>query len=327
MRSGRRRRHRQKRLRTSARSESPSPAPMAECSEAGTPYAFRSGIQLVRPQGVSLTASGRAGCTVRDMVAAANTPSMPPGRRWHEHLGTLRYGPEIELDPMIHRYTAPVGVELAYRQVGEGQPLLLVHGFSSDSRQWIGHGLAAALAAPGHRVIMPDLRGHGASARPHLASAYPPDVLADDGLALVSAFGLPNNGYDLVGYSMGARVVLRMLVGGARPARAVVGGQGFDVTRSASGRIADHRRLLRAMVEGTHLAPQERSLADRMAQRAEGHIGMPVQATVRPLAKWRGRADDPFIAGSPRAPSCLCSGTSHELGAGQGRHRGAAPQW
>ena len=300
---------------------------MAECSEAGTPYAFRSGIQLVRPQGVSLTASGRAGCTVRDMVAAANTPSMPPGRRWHERLGTLRYGPEIELDPMIHRYTAPVGVELAYRQVGEGQPLLLVHGFSSDSRQWIGHGLAAVLAAPGHRVIMPDLRGHGASARPHLASAYPPDVLADDGLALVSAFGLPNNGYDLVGYSMGARVVLRMLVGGARPARAVVGGQGFDVTRSASGRIADHRRLLRAMVEGTHLAPQERSLADRMAQRAEGHIGMPVQATVRPLAKWRGRADDPFIAGSPRAPSCLCSGTSHELGAGQGRHRGAAPQW
>jgi len=201
------------------------------------------------------------------MVAAANTPSMPPARRPHGRLSTQRYSPEIEPDPMIHRYAAPDGVELAYRQVGEGRPLVLVHGFSSDSRQWIDHGLAAAFAAPGHRVIMPDLRGHGASAGPHLASAYPPDVMADDGLALVSALGLANNGYDLVGYSMGARVVLRMLVGGARPARAVVAGQGFDVTRSASGRTADHRRLLRAMVEGTPLEPKERAQTDWMAQR------------------------------------------------------------
>ncbi len=115
---------------------------------------------------------------------------------------------------MIHRCTAPDGVELAYRQFGEGRPLILVHGFSSDSQQWIDHGLAAAFSAPGHRVIMPDLRGHGASGRPHEASAYPPDVLADDGLAVVSALGLSNNGYDLFGYSMGGRVVLRMLVRG-----------------------------------------------------------------------------------------------------------------
>jgi pimeloyl-ACP methyl ester carboxylesterase len=173
----------------------------------------------------------------------------------------------MEPDPMIHHYTAPDGAELAYRQVGEGRPLVLVHGFSSDSRQWIDHGLATAFAAPGHRVIMPDLRGHGASARPHLASDYPPDVLAGDGLALVSALGLTDNGYDLIGYSMGARVVLRMLVCGARPARAVVAGQGFDVTRPASGRTAGHRRLLRAMVEGTPLKPQERAMADWMAQR------------------------------------------------------------
>ncbi len=78
--------------------------------------------------------------------------------------------------------------------------------------------LRPAFSAPGHRVIMPDLRGHGASGRPHEASAYPPDVLADDGLAVVSALGLSNNGYDLFGYSMGGRVVLRMLVRGARPA-------------------------------------------------------------------------------------------------------------
>jgi len=71
----------------------------------------------------------------------------------------------MEADPVIHRCIAPDGVELAYRQFGEGRPLILVHGFSSDSRQWIDHGLAAAFAAPGHRVVMPDLRGHGASGR------------------------------------------------------------------------------------------------------------------------------------------------------------------
>jgi hypothetical protein len=32
------------------------------------------------------------------------------------------------------------------------------------------------------------------------------------------------------------------------------------------------------------------------AERAERRIGMPVQATIRPLAKWDNRADDPFIA-------------------------------
>jgi pimeloyl-ACP methyl ester carboxylesterase len=45
----------------------------------------------------------------------------------------------MEADPVIHRSTAPAGVELACRQVGEGRPLVLVHGFSSDSQQWIGH--------------------------------------------------------------------------------------------------------------------------------------------------------------------------------------------
>ncbi len=168
---------------------------------------------------------------------------------------------------MIHYCTAPDGVELAYRQVGDGYPLILIHGFSSDSQQWIDHGLAAAFAAPGHRVIMPDLRGHGASGRPHEASAYPPDVLADDGLAVVSALGLADNGYGLFGYSMGGRVALRMLVRGARPAGAVLAGQGFDVTLPASDRTAGHRRLLTAMVEGTPLGPEDQAMVDWMVER------------------------------------------------------------
>ena len=58
------------------------------------------------------------------------------------------------------------------------------------------------LAGQGYRVILPDLRGHGDSARPHDPAAYPPDALADDGLALIEQLGLTD--YDLGGYSLGA---------------------------------------------------------------------------------------------------------------------------
>lgn len=67
---------------------------------------------------------------------------------------------------------------------------MLFHGFTSAGSQWIGHGHAAAIAAHGYRVILPDPRGHGDSARPHDPACYPPDVLAGDGLALVDRLGL-----------------------------------------------------------------------------------------------------------------------------------------
>jgi len=166
----------------------------------------------------------------------------------------------VELDLVTGCFTAWDGLELAFRQVGDGRPLILLHGFTGDSRQWIDHGHAAAFADRGHRVIVPDLRGHGTSGRPHQAAAYPPDVLADDGLALVQALGLDD--YDLAGYSLGGRVVLRMLVRGARPARAVVAGQGLDATSPATDRTDRYRRVLTAAVEGTALEPEERVMAD-----------------------------------------------------------------
>ena len=75
------------------------------------------------------------------------------------------------------------GLELVYRSIGEGRPFVLLHGFTSSGLQFLQHGLADALAGRGYRVIAPDLRGHGDSPRPHDPAAYPPDVLADDGLA------------------------------------------------------------------------------------------------------------------------------------------------
>jgi len=141
------------------------------------------------------------------------------------------------------------GLELAYRVVGDGRPLVLFHGFTSSSAEWLGF----ARTARGHRVILPDLRGHGDSARPHDPAAYPPDVLVDDGLALVENLGLDD--YDLGGYSLGGRVALRMLVRGARPARVVVAGQGLDAVTRPRRPTSLYRRLLTALIEGDELEP------------------------------------------------------------------------
>ncbi|MDB6009669.1 MAG: hydrolase, partial [Gammaproteobacteria bacterium] len=93
-------------------------------------------------------------------------------------------GPSLDLP--IHHFRSRDGLELAYREMGTGRPLVLIHGFFSTAMvNWVRYGHAAKIAARGIRVIMPDLRGHGDSAKPHDPAFYPRDVLADDGLALL----------------------------------------------------------------------------------------------------------------------------------------------
>ncbi|MDO8209079.1 alpha/beta fold hydrolase [Conexibacter sp. CPCC 206217] len=133
----------------------------------------------------------------------------------------------------IHRFCGRDGASLAYRELGEGRTVVLIHGFLSTATvQWILPGHAAAVAAQGRRVVMPDLRGHGDSARPHDAAAYPSDVVTDDAFALIEQLGLTD--YDLGGYSLGGRTTVRMLVRGATPGRAIVAGMGLNgVARTA----------------------------------------------------------------------------------------------
>ena len=135
------------------------------------------------------------------------------------------------------------GAKLAYRELGAGRPLVLIHGyFSTALVNWVRYGHAAKLAERGHRVIMPDLRGHGDSAKPHKTSAYPADALTDDGFALLDHLGLTD--YDLGGYSLGARTTIRMLTRGARPGRAVVAGMGLSGLTDTGRRTAFFRRVL-----------------------------------------------------------------------------------
>jgi pimeloyl-ACP methyl ester carboxylesterase len=145
-------------------------------------------------------------------------------------------------EPAVSYVPGRDGVRLAYREVGAGRPLVLLHGVTGDGSLWLRSGHAEQIAAHGYRVVMPDFRGHGRSGKPHDAAAYPPDVLADDGLALVDHLGLDD--YDLGGYSLGARIVVRMLVRGATPRRAVVAGQGLrEVLGIGGGAGAFLRRM------------------------------------------------------------------------------------
>lgn len=135
------------------------------------------------------------------------------------------------------------GTRIAWREMGEGRPVVLIHGYFSNAEvNWIKYGHAARIADRGFRVIMPDLRGHGASDRPHDPAAYPPDALMRDGLALVAHLGLTD--YDLGGYSLGGRTTMRMLANGATPRRAVIAGMGLDGIVQTAGRGGYFRHVL-----------------------------------------------------------------------------------
>jgi pimeloyl-ACP methyl ester carboxylesterase len=124
------------------------------------------------------------------------------------------------------RFHAPDGTGLVWTEIGEGRPLLLLHGLASSAQlNWVRYGTAAELAAAGHRVIMPDLRGHGGSDKPHAPASWPADILASDAEALISHLNLAD--FDLGGYSLGARTAVRLLARGVRPARVVLAGMGL----------------------------------------------------------------------------------------------------
>ena len=123
-------------------------------------------------------------------------------------------------------FEARDGVRLAWREIGEGRPILLLHGlFSNAEVNWIKFGTAARVAAEGYRVIMPDLRVHGSSDAPHGEEYYPPDVLMHDVQDLVAHLGLED--FDLGGFSLGARTSARAVVAGMRPQRLILGGMGL----------------------------------------------------------------------------------------------------
>ncbi|GGI93972.1 alpha/beta hydrolase [Polymorphobacter multimanifer] len=129
------------------------------------------------------------------------------------------------------------GTEIAYQTLGEGKPVLLLHGlFSSGHTNWIRYGAAADIASAGFQLILPAFRAHGASGKPHDPALYPADILAADIEALIAHLGLTD--YILGGYSLGARTTVRLLARGhiPPPAKVVLGGMGLSGITDIEGR-------------------------------------------------------------------------------------------
>lgn len=138
------------------------------------------------------------------------------------------------------------GTRLAIHRAGSGRPVVLLHGlFSSAQMNWIKWGHATRLADAGFEAIMLDFRVHGESEAPLDAAAYPPGVLVRDVAALVDHAGLEEKGFDLVGFSLGARTALHCAATGVLyPRRLIACGMGLEGLAEWERRAAHFKRVI-----------------------------------------------------------------------------------
>jgi pimeloyl-ACP methyl ester carboxylesterase len=102
-----------------------------------------------------------------------------------------------------------------------GPPVLLVHGFGSSRRtNWVVPSWCRSLAGAGRRVISFDHRGHGQSEPSHDAADYDEGLMAADCVAVLAACGVSEA--DIIGYSMGAMVAIRVMIDHPAVVRRVV---------------------------------------------------------------------------------------------------------
>lgn len=136
------------------------------------------------------------------------------------------------------------GVKIYYEEHGSGDPVVLVHGFASRSEHNWGITQWYATLSPHYRVIAMDCRGHGKSGKPHDTAAYGGDTMGDDVIGLLDHLGIKRT--RLMGYSMGSRISMGLLLSHPERLRAVVlGGVGASGgARDPEGRKAIVAALL-----------------------------------------------------------------------------------
>ncbi len=204
------------------------------------------------------------------------------------------------------------GVEIAYLDEGQGDPVLLIHGFASNSTvNWVDTGWVRDLNRGGYRVIAMDNRGHGRSAKPHDPAFYGAPLMAEDVRRLLDHLRLDRA--DVMGYSMGARITAFLAM--AHPDRvrsAIFAGLGINMVRGMAGTgpiatalEADSieqvtnptARTFRVFAEQTRsdlkaLAACIRSSRDPITAEALGRIAVPVLVAVGTLDVIGGSATD-----------------------------------
>jgi len=211
------------------------------------------------------------------------------------------------------------GAEIAYLDEGEGEPIVLVHGFASNKEvNWVSPGWVTTLTRAGRRVIALDNRGHGDSTKLYDPAAYHSAIMAQDARALIEHLGLPRA--DVMGYSMGARITAFLALAHPECVRAaVLGGLGIRLVEGVGlpdtiahaleaaslDEVSDPTAyMFRAFAEQTKsdlraLAACLRGSRQTLSRAEAGRIAVPLMVAVG--------TEDP-IAGSPQALAALIPG-------------------
>ena len=100
-------------------------------------------------------------------------------------------------------YVDNSGVRIHYKVEGNGPPLVLQHGLTSNMERWYANGYVNALKSD-YRLMLIDARGHGDSAKPYAAAAYDRKIMASDVIAVLEAENIDKSHY--FGYSMGGSI-------------------------------------------------------------------------------------------------------------------------
>jgi pimeloyl-ACP methyl ester carboxylesterase len=212
-------------------------------------------------------------------------------------------------------------VEIAYLDEGEGDPIILVHGFASSKNvNWVYPTWVSELRKNGRRVVALDNRGHGESAKLYDPAQYSIPTMAGDVLALMDHLGIPRA--DIMGYSMGGRMTAWLGLNEPQRLRsAILGGIGIGGLIEGTGpgeNVAEALeapslddvtdpvgRTFRAFADQTRsdrkaLAACLRGTRDLMKKEEVARIDVPVLIAV-------GTADD--VAGSASALSKIIPGS------------------
>jgi pimeloyl-ACP methyl ester carboxylesterase len=206
-------------------------------------------------------------------------------------------------------------VEIAYLDEGEGEPILLVHGFASNKEvNWVIPGWVSTLKSDGRRVIAFDHRGHGQSTKLYDVAAYGVDKMALDAVALLDHLNIGRA--DVLGYSMGGRVTGQLASAhGGRVRSAVIGGIGIRLCEAGfnSEKIAEALE-----------APNADGIADAHA-RGFRMFALQTKSDMRALAacmRNNNRTISREAAASIRLPVLVATGTEDTI-AGSGDELGA----
>lgn len=203
------------------------------------------------------------------------------------------------------------GIKIQYDVVGEGPPVVLVHGWTASVQtNWELPGWVDLLK-PHYRLILPDLRGHGRSQKPWRKKHYSLPLLAADVLAVMDDTGVEQA--RVMGYSMGGMTTLEMLCHHSdRVTAAVVGGMGAAFPDNRRANCIDEERdeppkLERSFWGGARATAAFLLRYNAIAQNAVWRGVFRKQSPVRNLALLGGVRQPVLIVVGTRDP--LCPGT------------------